>query len=129
MKRIIGIICLLAIASVSFAQSKNQLKGPAAKNAKAWEKSSEAQLSALYVAADQEKTTGPAAKNAKAWEKDGQPAYQPIVASGKMRKLKGPRYKNYKHWDSEGMVEPVLVEQPVRKEQAREKAETGRDRR
>ncbi|MEO9966923.1 MAG: hypothetical protein ABJF11_14090 [Reichenbachiella sp.] len=97
MKKLIYTLgALLIFCMVGQAQSRNDLKGPKAKNYKVWKDSSP---SATIVSIEAESVKGPAAKNEKAWSEDVTLAKKTKVAFGsKKLNLKGPKAKNYKPW-------------------------------
>jgi len=94
MKKIIFILPIFVfISSLGMAQSKNDLKGPKAKNYKHWKHDDSS--SALLFTAEEETKKGPAAKNQKVWRNN--PATiqsaQAVDLSSTPR-LKGPKAKN-----------------------------------
>ncbi|MFY0652170.1 MAG: hypothetical protein JXQ96_09065 [Cyclobacteriaceae bacterium] len=102
MKRIAITLALILAVSLTYGQSRKDLKGPRAKNYKVWEHKTEAS-SINVVTYDVEKLQGPLAKNQKVWENEiitGQ-----IVVSSVKPKLKGPAAKNYKPWKDKSEID------------------------
>lgn len=98
MKKIIFTLGALFIAcTVSQAQSKNDLKGPKAKNYKVWQDDS--QSVAVVTEANATTVKGPEAKNKKVWT-DSTADDNKITIKRDTRKnsLKGPAAKNFKPW-------------------------------
>lgn len=98
MKKLIFTLGALFIAcTVSQAQSKNDLKGPKAKNYKVWQDDSKS--IDVYTDANQTAVKGPEAKNQKVWA-DTTSDENRLTIKRDMRKnsLKGPAAKNYKPW-------------------------------
>lgn len=98
MKKLIFILTVsLAVCTVAQAQSKNDLKGPKAKNYKVWEDDSPAIV--VYTDANKEVVKGPEAKNKKAWETSTTDENKVVIKRDTKRtSLKGPAAKNYKPW-------------------------------
>lgn len=98
MKKLSITLCaLIFVCAIGQAQSKNDLKGPKAKNYKVWADDSETVQ--VYTVANQETVKGPEAKNQKPWK--AQTAAENKVAikrDTKKSSLKGPSAKNYKPW-------------------------------
>ncbi|MEP2025539.1 MAG: hypothetical protein ABJH98_04560 [Reichenbachiella sp.] len=98
MKKLIFVFATLFIAcTVSQAQSKNDLKGPKAKNYKVWQDDSKSAV--VYTDADQTAVKGPEAKNQKVWA-DATADENKVTIKRDTRKnsLKGPAAKNFKPW-------------------------------
>ena len=74
-------------------QLRNNLKGPAAKNYKAWKHNLKA--TPLVSETSKQKRIGPVAKNAKPWKRRLIMAYAKVLGSRRAG-LKGPAAKNYK---------------------------------
>ena len=95
-------LSLLLILLLSFsinAQSRNDLKGPAAKNYKPW-KYPKQYTGILVAQASDRAEKGPRAKNRKAWDRDVVLLEGNRVRYPKKEKLKGPAAKNRKPWDN-----------------------------
>lgn len=87
---------LFFICTVSQAQSKNDLKGPKAKNYKVWQDDSPSVT--LYTNADQVTLKGPEAKNKKVWADTADENKIVIKRDTRRKGLKGPAAKNFKPW-------------------------------
>ncbi|MFT4536894.1 MAG: hypothetical protein ACI9P5_004271 [Saprospiraceae bacterium] len=98
MKKTIIILSGMLIASLSLAQSRYGLIGPAAKNYKPW-KNKEAS-NKMIVTKTSKPLTGPAAKNYKPWKEnsDTKQETKQAVLNNRRPKPKGPKAKNYKPW-------------------------------
>ncbi|SMD37238.1 hypothetical protein SAMN04488029_3311 [Reichenbachiella faecimaris] len=98
MKKLIFTLCALFMTcAMSQAQSKNDLKGPKAKNYKVWQDDS--QSVTVYTEANQASLKGPEAKNQKVWA-DSTADTNKVTIKRDTRKnsLKGPAAKNFKPW-------------------------------
>ncbi len=99
-KLLIASLVLIFVVSYSAqAQSRNSLKGPAAKNYKPW-KNTESSSTQVVIAAEKEVKKGPAAKNEKVWERKSANTQYVAVDSTPKTKLMGPAAKNRKVWES-----------------------------
>lgn len=96
MKKLIIVSCMLLIASLGFSQSNPRVQGPAAKNAKPWDKTSK-KTEVVFVK-NKKFLKGPAAKNAKPWEKNNTSQAYAAIERSNRHKLKGPQAKNFKPW-------------------------------
>jgi hypothetical protein len=96
MKKIMVFLCFFVFGSVAFAQAPSNLKGPAAKNYKAWKDKADQAETPFLVSVDKPQLTGPAAKNKKVWQKKDQQSFRQLVST-RSNDLKGPHYKNRKH--------------------------------
>lgn len=98
MKKLIFTLgALFFICTVNQAQSKNDLKGPKAKNYKVWQDDSPA--TAVYTSADQASIKGPEAKNQKVWADTTTEENKVAIKRDTRKKgLKGPAAKNFKPW-------------------------------
>lgn len=93
------VLFTLVVFSAS-AQSKNELKGPKAKNFKVWESSQEAAPVYFKTGAV---AKGPQAKNLRpADRKSG--ALAVADTQGTVEKLQGPAAKNNKVWEAPSMI-------------------------
>ncbi|PHN02397.1 hypothetical protein [Flavilitoribacter nigricans] len=93
MKRLLLVLTVSMIfASFGYAQQKNDLRGPQAKNYKSWKYKSEKK--AVVAKVSGKKLTGPQAKNKKSLRADE--AEYTAVTSGKRPKVTGPKAKNWK---------------------------------
>ena len=99
MKSILLAFAFMTIATFSFAQDKNDLKGPAAKNYKPWQKSDNASPKKVYTLHTSNKLQGPSAKNSKVWKEEKQNFQQVELVSSKPRTT-GPKAKNAKPWNN-----------------------------
>lgn len=99
MKKLLFILGVSIVTfSVSQAQSKNDLKGPKAKNYKIWQDDS--QPVTVITVASKEQLRGPAAKNRKPWTVSATEKNKvAIVRNTRRSQLKGPAAKNYKPWN------------------------------
>ena len=93
MRNLIITAALTFCCLASFGQSKNDLKGPAAKNYKPWKDKTIG--SPLVTQTQTNKLSGPEAKNAKAWEKNN--TYM-VAVKAVANKPKGLKAKNNKVW-------------------------------
>ncbi|MFY0688542.1 MAG: hypothetical protein JXQ90_15305 [Cyclobacteriaceae bacterium] len=95
-------LLLIAIyfgASMVVAQSRNSLKGPAAKNYKPWKYE---QVDKAVYTVDKEDVKGAAAKNQRAGNQELDTSILiPVVFNNPKQGLKGPMAKNYKPWNIE----------------------------
>lgn len=94
MKRVITpLMMALFLANFGYAQDRNDLKGPKAKNWKPW---SSERTQVTVVTFEKQQLKGPEAKNTAINErpKSGQ---KPVSLNKKPR-LKGPKAKNRKPW-------------------------------
>jgi len=97
-KIIIPIALIMFFALSSEAQSRNQLKGPKAKNYKPWMNKEKSQTA--FVVKNVETKQGPEAKNNKVWSDENKNAETLAVNFGSAKtSLKGPKAKNYKPWE------------------------------
>ena len=94
MKNILTIIAITISASL-FAQGGHGLKGPKAKNHRAWESTKTAEPAVTTV---EEEKQGPEQKNAKVWLTENLAVVE-VEASDK-NSFDGPKAKNYKPWDN-----------------------------
>ena len=69
MKNLILALALLFACSISHAQARNGLKGPAAKNYKPWMQPTKAFTPSVAVSDYKNRLKGPSAKNSKPWKK------------------------------------------------------------
>ncbi|MEX2591606.1 MAG: hypothetical protein WD426_02445 [Anditalea sp.] len=84
--------------NVSYAQSHQDLKGPAAKNYKPWKQ--QARTGALVVRVDEKEVKGPAYKNRKPWQDDANKSE--VTSELRVReKITGPKAKNKKPWQND----------------------------
>ncbi|WP_139955701.1 hypothetical protein [Flavicella sediminum] len=99
MKGLVSILCIafFSITCVS-AQSKNGLKGPAAKNYKPWKDKNKSSL--VLVTQNTKQLKGPEAKNYKPWKDNSAKESEAYVVAldTKKRNLRSPEAKNYKPW-------------------------------
>ncbi|UXX77644.1 hypothetical protein N7E81_09710 [Reichenbachiella carrageenanivorans] len=96
-KLIFTLTVCLAVCAVTQAQSKNDLKGPKAKNYKVWQDDSPSIV--VYTDANKEVVKGPEAKNKKVWETSTTNKDKVVIKRDTQRtSLKGPAAKNYKPW-------------------------------
>ncbi|MBU2916279.1 MULTISPECIES: hypothetical protein [Reichenbachiella] len=98
MKTIIIAFAFTLAATMSFAQSRNDLKGPAAKNYKPWKDKNKTEVSIVMKSTDADRVQGPAAKNQKAWDQDSKADFQEVALVSRKNDLKGPAAKNQKVW-------------------------------
>ncbi|UXP31652.1 hypothetical protein N6H18_14985 [Reichenbachiella agarivorans] len=98
MKTIIITLALVLVASFSFAQGRNGLKGPAAKNYKPWKDKEKTETTISMKSKDAERVQGPTAKNQKAWDKKNKEEYTEVTLVSNRKNLKGPAAKNHKVW-------------------------------
>jgi hypothetical protein len=91
------LIIALTIGTLTMAngQTRNDLKGPQAKNYKPWMNKT---LPTTIVTNDKKNLKGPEAKNFKAWKDEREFTEQVVVFGDSKPKLKGPEAKNYKPW-------------------------------
>lgn len=97
MKKLLVMSFLLLVACFGFAQKSERLMGPAAKNAKPWQK--KAKKSEVVIVNNRKMLKGPAAKNAKPWEKKDSSEVYVAVRQWNLPKLQGPAAKNAKPWE------------------------------
>ncbi len=110
MKKIIIPFLILSffVATTSIAQSRTQLKGPAAKNYKPWKDNDK--TSKTYVTQSVEVKQGPEAKNAKIWsDKNKNEEAIAINMNAQPNSLKGPEAKNRKPWDDKRVEDSQLA--------------------
>lgn len=88
----------MLIASLSLAQSRHGLSGPAAKNNKPWKNNGASHK--MIVTKTSKPLMGPAAKNYKPWKEnsDIKQETKQVVLNSRRSKPKGPKAKNYKPW-------------------------------
>ncbi|WPP51587.1 hypothetical protein [Catalinimonas niigatensis] len=86
------------VSTVSIAQSRNDLKGPKAKNYKHW-KNKDSKTAVLFTSEATPK--GPAAKNQKHWRNTPSTieSAQLVDMSTNRAKVTGPKAKNSKPWE------------------------------
>lgn len=97
MKSLLFAFAFLTVATVGFAQNKSDLKGPAAKNYKPWQKSEKAPAIKVYTLETTSKVQGPSAKNKKSWKVEAKDYQETSLVSTKP-KVTGPKAKNTKVW-------------------------------
>ncbi|MEP0369069.1 MAG: hypothetical protein ABJN36_06165 [Cyclobacteriaceae bacterium] len=98
MKKLIPFLFFaLFISTYTMAQSRTDLKGPAAKNYKPWQNKEKSDV--VYVVSTAEKKQGPAAKNAKVWDRKESDQVLVVDMTSEPKKLKGPAAKNSKPWE------------------------------
>lgn len=92
--RSVFIIVLMAISTISFAQTQKKTYGPKAKNQRVWiNKSNKSEL----VSSSNEKVTGGKAKNNQVWAKNHDESETIKVSNDEDKMaLRGPEAKNYK---------------------------------
>jgi len=90
------IVLILGTLTMANGQSRNDLKGPKAKNFKPWMNKTE--LPTTIVTTDKKDLKGPEAKNLKRWRDERASNEQIVVFGDSKPKLKGPAAKNYKPW-------------------------------
>ncbi|WP_339925203.1 hypothetical protein [uncultured Cyclobacterium sp.] len=95
MKSLLIAFAFMTVATFSYAQSNNDLKGPAAKNQKPWQNTEKANK--IYTLETSSKAQGPSAKNKKSWKSKAKNYQQVTLVSNKTR-LTGPKAKNAKVW-------------------------------
>lgn len=96
-KLIFTLSAIFFVCTVNQAQSKNDLKGPKAKNYKVWQDDSPS--TTVYTSSNQITPKGPEAKNQNAWEKTTSDKNKvAIVRDSRKNSLKGPAAKNFKPW-------------------------------
>lgn len=88
------ILSILLLTSVSIAQPRNGLKGPAAKNYKPWKNESTSNV--LVATTTKESLMGPQAKNYKPWKNKS--TSNKMVVTKAPKRLMGPAAKNHKPW-------------------------------
>jgi hypothetical protein len=111
MKKIIIPFLILSffVATTSIAQSRTQLKGPAAKNYKPWQDNSK--TSKTYLTHSVEIKQGPEAKNAKVWSKKNKSEEAIVInMTSKPQNLKGPEAKNRTPWAEQRSEELQVTE-------------------
>lgn len=97
MKNLVLILAIVFISASSFAQKRNDLKGPEFKNFKVWE--STAEPTVVLVGSAKKSLKGPAFKNYKRWQKNNKNAtFKVLKIESPRQKLMGLAYKNYKPW-------------------------------
>lgn len=93
-KLILTATVLFFLSTISYAQSKNDLKGPKAKNYKVWKK--DKKTVPVYTTANRKSLLGPKAKNKKPGTAKGEKVL--VIRDDKKSSAKGPAAKNYKPW-------------------------------
>ncbi len=96
MKTLIIAISLTTFTTVSYAQVRNDLIGPAAKNYKPWKNKTKS-ISKLVSIRNKVNLRGPAAKNYKPWRSRTDVKYSNVEFRGKSKRM-GPAAKNSKPW-------------------------------
>lgn len=93
----ITLFAVIFVCAFGQAQSKNDLKGPKAKNYKVWQDDS--QSVNVFTETNQTAVKGPEAKNQKVWA-DSTAEENKVTIKRDTRKnnLKGPAAKNFKPW-------------------------------
>jgi len=99
MKSLLIAFAFMTVATFSYAQDKSDLKGPAAKNYKPWQKNEKTATKKLYTLEASSKVQGPSAKNKKSWESKSI-NYQEITLVANKPKVTGPKAKNAKAWNN-----------------------------
>lgn len=132
MKRLLLILTVSMIfASFSFAQKKNDLRGPQAKNYKLWKDNSEKSVAVSKVTS--KRLTGPQAKNKRLRHKSQESAQYTAVTSSNRPKLTGPKAKNWKLMQSDepsGKADKKIAsDEPKREEEKNRKIEIDNDNR
>lgn len=98
MKHLIALLFLLTMTVGLQAQSRNDLKGPAAKNYKVWQNKDQKQY-AVNTQFKKERLMGPEAKNRVPWENKD---FSNLPTTQSVRKrVTGPDAKNRKPWITE----------------------------
>lgn len=100
MKTVIIAILFTATAMFANAQSRNDLKGPAAKNHKPWKSKAKTEQTIVMKSTDSEKVQGPAAKNNKVRSQEEVVEFREVAIVSEKSSLKGPAAKNTKVWST-----------------------------
>ena len=95
-KSILVFFAFSLLVSFSYAHNGGDLKGPKAKNNKAWENNQVAESNIASIETTVERVTGPEAKNAKNWKSQESEESYEIVLFMSPSKPKGPKAKNRK---------------------------------
>lgn len=93
-KLVIALGVLFFACTMTQAQDKKVLKGPKAKNKKAWKKNKKPIV--VYTVADRKPLVGPKAKNVKPGIAKGERVS--VIIDDKKLRPKGPSAKNSKPW-------------------------------
>lgn len=107
-KTLITTTLITVIAVMVNAQTRTELKGPAAKNYKVWEDTSAP--TPVYFSADA-KLAGPEAKNVAVWQQDNENKI--LVVSKKREKMLGPEAKNFKPWENRNSGSSAETDAPL----------------
>lgn len=99
MKGILIAFAFLMVTFFSYAQDKNDLTGPAAKNYKPWVKKENAEPKKVYTLTETKKLKGPSAKNKKSWKADKK-NYKEVEFAATKPRVTGPKAKNAKPWNN-----------------------------
>lgn len=95
MKTLLSLSLGLFLSFGLLAQDSQPLKGPKAKNAKAWNNQT---IKTPTIDLNNKKLTGPEAKNTKVWENKEDQKLVAIQVRSTSEKLQGPAAKNNKPW-------------------------------
>ena len=95
MRNLIWIVAILVGVGLN-AQSRNDLKGPAAKNYKPWKDILKSR--ALLVTKSSKKLRSPSVKNFKPWKMEKNKNIIEVSFGSEKNKLRSPQAKNYKAW-------------------------------
>ena len=93
MKNLVLLIAIMTIAGMGFAQNKQGLIGPAAKNYKPW-LDDQKPAPTKVVTVDQEPLVGPAAKNGKSWSGERALTYSQVETLSPRPMIIGPKAKS-----------------------------------
>ncbi|MEQ6119731.1 hypothetical protein [Reichenbachiella sp. MALMAid0571] len=102
MKKVVLILpAILLFFSIGYGQTRNGLKGPAAKNYKPWKDKNKSHATLVTFDKSDKKLMGPEAKNHKPWEnKEKFQSVTLVSTANDKKKLMGPEAKNHKVWQN-----------------------------
>lgn len=126
-KLVLFFLASILFTSIGYAQHRNGLTGPKAKNYKHWQDNSD--KSTLVYKVSKKQLTGPKAKN-KHLLKDQEDVQYANVSTSSQPRLTGPKAKNQKLWDSADQDKiDTAKDEPVREEKKTRSREVGNDNR
>ncbi|WP_152286527.1 hypothetical protein [Flavicella marina] len=101
MRNLVWIVAILVGVGMN-AQSRNDLKGPAAKNYKPWQHKTKT-VEITSSSTHQQSLRSHEHKNYKPWKDNSERTKIEVVSSNK-HKLRSPEAKNYKPWNNNQFV-------------------------
>lgn len=117
MKKVMFAILFMSAATLAGAQGRNDLKGPAAKNYKAWTNKTQTEQNIVMKSQEAQKAQGPVAKNNKVRSEAATLDFVQVAVVSEKSSLKGPAAKNTKVWSTDANSYSVLVKKDTENHQ------------